>query len=195
MPNTVSHGAREQLVRKHRLRAAQPLLGRLEDEIDRAVEVARLGEIARRTEQHGGVAVVTAGMHHAGLGRFVWQLVRFHDRQCVHVGAQPDRHRAVALAQHTDDTGATDCTVHLDAERFQLSCHDVRGAMLLEAELGVCVEILADRGQLRMIGLDAVERAHADYRNPDGGKRNPGAPHCGAHMAVMRSRGMLANPR
>ena len=46
----------------------------------------------RGAEQRGGMAVMAAGMHHAGNGGAVRQ-VRVHllDRQRVHVAAQPDR--------------------------------------------------------------------------------------------------------
>src|SRR5207247_9615539 len=47
----------------HRFGAAEPLFRRLEDEIDRPVEITRLGKVAGRTEQHRGVAVMAAGMH------------------------------------------------------------------------------------------------------------------------------------
>src|SRR5262249_58626814 len=44
-------------------RAAPPLLGRLEEEVHGAVEAPLGGEDLRRSEQHGGVAVVAAGGH------------------------------------------------------------------------------------------------------------------------------------
>ena len=50
----------------HLVAAAAAFLGRLEDDRDRAGEIARLGEIFGGAEQHGGVAVMAAGMHHAG---------------------------------------------------------------------------------------------------------------------------------
>src|SRR5262245_27056071 len=39
----------------HRFGAAEPLFRRLENEIDRSVEITRLGEIAGGAEQHRGV--------------------------------------------------------------------------------------------------------------------------------------------
>ena len=50
----------------HDARAADVLLGRLEDEVHGAGEVLRLGEVAGGAEQHRRVAVVAAGMHLAG---------------------------------------------------------------------------------------------------------------------------------
>ena len=43
------------------------LLGRLEDDVHRAGEVFRFGEVPCRTEQHRGVAVVSASVHLAGI--------------------------------------------------------------------------------------------------------------------------------
>jgi hypothetical protein len=54
--------ATRQLWDAHRKRAAETFLGRLEDEVHGAVEVARLGEIARRAEQHGRMSVMPAGV-------------------------------------------------------------------------------------------------------------------------------------
>ena len=55
-----------QAVLDHGLAAAAAFLGRLEDDDGGAGEVARLGEVARRAEQHGGVPVMAAGVHLAG---------------------------------------------------------------------------------------------------------------------------------
>ncbi len=79
-----------QAVLDHGLAAGAAFLGRLEDHDGGAGEVARLGEVARRAEQHGGVPVMAAGVHLAGHGRLVGQVVRLLDRQRVHVGAQSD---------------------------------------------------------------------------------------------------------
>jgi hypothetical protein len=50
---------------EHQPGAALVFLGRLEDEMDGAGEVARLGEVFGGAEQHRGVAVMAAGMHAA----------------------------------------------------------------------------------------------------------------------------------
>ena len=60
-----------QAVLDHRLAAAAAFFGRLEDDDRRAVEIARLGEVAGGAEQHGGVAVMAAGVHLARHGRGV----------------------------------------------------------------------------------------------------------------------------
>ena len=82
--------ALHQAVLHHGLAAGAALLGRLEDHDRGAGEIARLGEVARRAQQHRGVAVMAAGVHLARHGRLVGQVVRLLDRQRIHVGAQPD---------------------------------------------------------------------------------------------------------
>ena len=152
--------ALEEAVGDHRRRAALALLGGLEDQVDRAVEVAPRGERLGRAEQHGGVAVVAAGVHAAVHGRFVRELVALGDRQRVHVGAQADRAQAAAAAHHADHAGAADAAVGLDAERLKVARDQLGGAVLLEGELGVGVDVAADRGQLALQGADAFDEAH-----------------------------------
>ena len=82
--------ALDQPVLDHRLAAAAAFLGRLEDDHRRAVEIPRLGEIARRAEEHRGVAVMAAGMHPPVDRRGVGLAGRLAQRQRVHVGAQAD---------------------------------------------------------------------------------------------------------
>ena len=86
----------EQAIGDHRARAADAFFGRLKNEIDDTIESARRGEVFGRTQQHGGVAVVPAGMHAPGVRGAVREGVRFHYRQGIHVGAQPDRAGAAA---------------------------------------------------------------------------------------------------
>ena len=80
----------EQPVLQHRQRTAGAFLGGLEDEIDGAVEIAGLRQVLRGTKQHGGVAVVAAGVHAAGVLADVGDVVDLQHRQRVHVRAQPD---------------------------------------------------------------------------------------------------------
>ncbi len=67
-PNTRSRReAVEQTLGDHPAAAAAVLaaefLGRLEDQVDRAVEVPGLGQIARGAQQHRRVPVMAAGVH------------------------------------------------------------------------------------------------------------------------------------
>ncbi len=99
--------ALEQPLLDHDPAAALVLLGRLEDEMDGAGEIAGLGEIARRAQQHRGMAVMAAGMHLAGDRRDMGEDVLLVDMERVHVGAQRDRTGAgVAPLEGADHAGA-----------------------------------------------------------------------------------------
>ena len=91
---------------------------------------------------------MAAGMHHARVRRLRRAAGGLQDRQRVHVGAQADRGLAVAVTQHADHAGIADAPMHLDAPFLQLLRDDVGGAMLLQAEFGMGMDVLADVGQL-----------------------------------------------
>ncbi len=80
----------EQAFLDHHAAAAAAFFRRLEDEVHRAVEVARLGQVARRAEQHGGVPVMPAGMHLPRIGGAMGEVVGLGHRQAIHVGAEAD---------------------------------------------------------------------------------------------------------
>ena len=68
------------------------------------------------------------------------------------------RFAAVALAlEHADHAGAAEPAMHLDAPLLQLVGDDARGAHLLEADLGMRVQIAADRGEFVGIAVDAFD--------------------------------------
>jgi hypothetical protein len=160
----VDRKAIEEPVLDHRLRPGVALLARLEDQVRGAVEVARLGEIARGCEQHRRVAVVAAAVHAAVIGGAVRELVLLVHRQRIHVGAQADRLAAVVAASDHDrhDARAPDTRVVLDAERGKLLADDVGSAVLFEAELRMHVEIAAHRGVLGLPAFDVVDGVHGD---------------------------------
>ena len=111
-----------QPVLDHGVGAGTALLGRLEDHDRVAGEIPGLGEIAGRAQQHGGVAVMTAGMHQARRLGGMGQIGRLLDRQRVHVGAKPD-HLDLALAglpalDDADDAGLAKAGGDLVAAEF-----------------------------------------------------------------------------
>ena len=150
----------EQPLLDHDPAAALVLLGRLEDEIDGAVEIPGLGEILGGAQQHHRVAVVAAGMHLAGDRRLVVEAVGLVHVERIHVGAQADRPLGIARPQHAHHAGLGEAAVHLDAERFQLVCNDVGGAHFLEGRLGVAVDIVPPRGHVLVKRGDAVDHRH-----------------------------------
>ncbi len=162
----------EQAVLDHRPRAAKTFLGGLEDEVHGAVEIAGFREVARGAEQHGGMAVMAAAVKTAGNGRTPGQVGIFLHRQRVHVGAQPDPLAAGALAlEHADHAGDAEPAMHLDAPLRQFFRDDAGGADLLEADLGVRMEIPADRGEFVGIAFDAFNAGHVCYPVAEGRTR------------------------
>ena len=79
-----------QPILEHGASAGAAFLGRLEDQHGGAVEIAGLGQVLGGAEQHGGVAVMAAGMHLARHGRAMLEIGLLMDRQRVHVGAHGD---------------------------------------------------------------------------------------------------------
>ncbi len=120
--DAVAGKAVEQPVGNHGRGAGSGLLGRLEDEMHRAGEIGRLGEIFGGAEQHRRMPVMAAGMHLAGHDRGMREVIRLLDEQRVHVGAQPDGALPGALAlQRADDAGLADALGDLDPPAAQLS--------------------------------------------------------------------------
>ena len=156
----VAGEAVEQPFLHHHLAAAAVLLGRLEDEMHRAVEVAGFGQVAGGAQQHGGVAVMAAGMHHAGVLRAVFELVGLGHRQRVHVRPDADCAWRVAVVQGAHQAGAGDAARDLYPPRRKLFSHEIAGAVLAEGQFGVHVDIAAPGGHFRCKIGDAVVDGH-----------------------------------
>ncbi len=151
----------EEALLDHDAAAALVLLGGLEDDMHGAGEAARLGEIARGPQQHGGVAVMAAGVHAARVLGAVREAVLLHDVERVHVGPQADRAaRPLAALDGADHTGSGQAAMDLDAEGGELLCDELGGRVLLEGGLGVGMEVVAPSGHVRMELCDAIEDGH-----------------------------------
>ena len=154
----------EQPVLDHCQAAAAAFFGRLEDKIDGAVEIARLGQILRRAEKHCGVAVMTAGMHPARNLRFMLELVQLLHRQRVDIGPQPDGPVGIAIsAQHADHTGLAHAAMHLDAEALELRSDKIRGPNFLVADLGMLVQFAPPPFQLVCAVGDGIDHGHGVF--------------------------------
>ena len=184
----------ERALGDHQLRAAflargRQLLGRLEDELDRAGEaVAQAGENARHAHQDRDVGVVAAGMHDADRlavpGRLHLRRERhvgaFGDRQAVHVGTQRHHRAGPRALEQADDAGVGDLGADLvEAELAQVRGDDARGAELAVAELGVGVQIASPGDHLR---LDAGDR-RVD-RGGEAVRSNAGVGHGGSRLPI-----------
>ncbi len=153
--------AREQALLDHHPGAAVGLLGGLEDEHHRALEIAMRGKVFRRSQQHRGMPVVAAGVHAAFMPRTMREQVLLVHRQRVHVGAQGDCPVSLAAPQHSDHAGAGEAAMRFYTARREEIRDLAGGAMLVESQFRMRVQIVAQRHQLLACGLDARQRGHA----------------------------------
>src|ERR1700680_4962724 len=110
------------------------------------------------------MAVMPAAVEAAGNGRAPSQVRILLHRQRIHVGAQANAFSPGALApEHADHAGAAEAAVHLDAPLGQFVGDDPGSADFLEADLGMGVQIPADRGEFVGKGFDAVNVGHVCY--------------------------------
>jgi hypothetical protein len=75
----------EQPLLDHALGPADVFFSRLKNQVHRAVKILHLGQVTRRTEQHGGVPIMATGVHLAGGARGIGQVAGFMNGQRIHV--------------------------------------------------------------------------------------------------------------
>jgi hypothetical protein len=132
----------------------------LEHQVHRAVEIAVLRQVLGCGEQHRGVAVVAACMHLAGMLAGMRERVVLGDRQRVDVRAQADGAVAGAVLDDADDARGPQAAVDRDAPVGELPGDEVRGALLLEAQFGMGVDVAPDGGNAGRVGEDGFDEAH-----------------------------------
>ena len=138
-------------VSDHRLHAADPFLGGLEHQLHRAGKLWRnLLEHRGNAKQRGGVDVVAAGVHQAGLRAGERQPGLLLDRQRVHVGADGQYRTGSAAFDQADDPGASNACLVADAETGQFARDDAGSAHLLAAQFGMGMDVAADFDQCRL---------------------------------------------
>src|SRR3954451_6985039 len=107
------------------------------------------------------MAVVPAGVHAAGRARSPRHAALLDDRQRVHVGPEPDRRPLAAAAHDRHHAGLRDAGVDLvDPELAQPFGDEARRLDLLEAELGILVQVPPPGGYLVLPRRDAVDDRH-----------------------------------
>ena len=133
------------------LHAADAFFGRLKHQLHGAGELRRqVLQHRSDAEQRGGVDVVAAGVHQAGIVLANGRPDVLLDRQRVHVGPDGEhRARATALNQ-ADDARLADAGLMGNAEAAQFARDDPGGADLLEAEFGMGVDVATDVDQARV---------------------------------------------
>ena len=116
------------------------LLGRLEEQLDRTPQLRfpRL-EQSGGAQQHGGMAVVAAGMHDPVDLAGEVQAATLLDGQGVHVGAQSDA-GPVPLPQHRQDAGLGDGRPVTDAQLVERLADQAAGLVFLVHQLRAAVD-------------------------------------------------------
>jgi hypothetical protein len=93
------------------------------------------------------VAVVPAGVHHSGRARGEGRLQQLGERERVDVRAPGDGAPGPVSVQHAHHAGAAHAGADLELRRVQTLRDDLRGTPLLVAQLGMPVEVAAQREQ------------------------------------------------
>ena len=168
----------EQPVIHHDPGAAEILLGRLEDQVHGAVEILPLGDDRGRPEQHGGMPVMAAGMHHAGGLALVFEPGFLEDRQRIEIGTDADASRTAAVAQRGDDARLGKAAGHFIAQCLEPLGNIVRCVEFRQADLRVLVEMMAGCHDVgHMVGkLNCHEAPGVCQRIERSGKPTAGPP-------------------
>ena len=158
------HGVHRELVEQtildHLARAGAAFFGGLENQVHRAVEVAVTRQIVGCAQQHRGMTVVTACMHLAGVARRMVKCVEFLHGQRVHVGAQADCARRVAILDDADHAGDAQPAHDGNAPFGQARSHHVGGALFFVAEFRMGVDVAPD---LFQFGLESEDRFYQSH--------------------------------
>ena len=85
--NRIAGKALEQPLFDHALSPAHIFFGRLKNQVHCSIKIQAFGQVARRPQQHGGVAVMATGMHLAGATRYLAGSLDFDGT--VHLIFQP----------------------------------------------------------------------------------------------------------
>ena len=106
---------------------------------------------------------MAAGVHLAGRLGGIRHAGRLHDRQRVHVGAQPHHPARCRLAplDDADHAGPADAGHDLvAAESLQFLRHDAGRALQVEADLRVRMQVLPPFGDFVLHGRDTIDDGH-----------------------------------
>jgi tetratricopeptide (TPR) repeat protein len=169
----VAREAFEQSVIEHGHGAAAAFLGGLEDQVDGAGEIRVLLQRTGGAEEHGGVAVMPAGVHDGDVVARVVLGGRFadirHRADLAHgqpVKIRAHEHRfARPILQNTHDTKSSDLFRHFKAQRSKLLRHALARFLLMKRQFGMRVQMLVKLDQGRQLlfkhGADGIRGVQA----------------------------------
>ena len=122
--------------------AAGHFLTGLEQELDLALElILLLEQDVSRAEQHGHVVIVAAGVHDALVLRSEVKAGAFLYRQSIDIRTQHDGAAGLTGVESCDQTGIVGEGLDLHTHLLKLCDESLGGLPLLEAELGMRVEV------------------------------------------------------
>ena len=133
--------------------------GRLKNKIDRAVKITMLGQVPGSRQQHGGMPVMTTGMHTAIVGRAMRDMILFLQRQCIQIGTQTQRTLTGPAFQNTDDTRTRDACMHLNPPGLQFLRHQSTGPVFFKTQFWVGVNVTAQLSELSVV-MKAIKKWH-----------------------------------
>ena len=150
----------------HVLGSAEILFRRLEDQRHPPAKVAGLSQIACSPKQHGGVSVMTAGMHQPLILRRVVQPGQFLHRQSVHISPQPDGRPIPLPVDNRHNARDTDLWVDLIHTKLTQAVADKRRCLVtLQPKLGVLVQMTAPALHIFVKISDTVDNSHGALLN------------------------------
>jgi hypothetical protein len=125
------------------------------DEVNAAVNVefiAMFGHVARRTEQHRRVPIVTAGMHSPLASRTMGKVVLFLQGKGIHVGPKANGTAAVTFAQDADNAGCRETAIHFQPAFDQFARHHFGSSELVESKFGMRVKVVPNGREISQKG-------------------------------------------
>ena len=123
------HGEQiEQSVLDHGSGPTATLFSRLENQVNRSVEIAVLGQVLGRRQQHGRVSIVATGVHAAREPTAMLKGVELCHGQGIHIG--PEAHAtstsaSVAAMHNAHHAGFSQASMNRYAPIGQGACHQV----------------------------------------------------------------------
>ena len=141
--------------------AGKGFLGRLEQKLHVAAKLAfdifqQLGS----AQQHGGVAVMPAGVHYAGVLAGIVHTAVFYGGQGVNVGAQQHGFAGLCALDMANTAVVIRKSSHGNAQLFQLGNQILCGFGFLKAQLGMAVQPVAMLGNLGLKGTGRLFEIH-----------------------------------
>ena len=115
-------------------------------------------------QQHGGVAIMAASVHFAGVFAGVSKGVELLHGQGINVGTKANASTtfaAVTAMHNADDTGGAHAAVNGDSPVSELLGNHVGCALFFEAQLGVSMNVFANGRYAGRVCEDGVDDFHA----------------------------------